>query len=40
MQNVYVNEICEPILTSLTLKQMARERNTELLKSTWIYLAQ
>jgi len=40
MQNVYVNEMCEPIPTSLTLKQMSHESNTELLKVTWIYLAQ
>jgi hypothetical protein len=40
MQNVYVNEMLEPIPTPLTLKQMAREGNTELLKVTCIYLAQ
>lgn len=34
MQNVYVNEMCEPIPTSLTLKQMSHESNTELLKVT------
>jgi hypothetical protein len=34
MQNVYVNEMYEPIPTSLPLKQMARECNTELLNVT------
>jgi hypothetical protein len=34
MQNVYVNEMCEPIPTSLTLKQMAREGNAVLVKVT------
>jgi hypothetical protein len=37
MQDIYVNKICEPIPTSLTLKQMARESNTELLNVTWIW---